>query len=126
MYKVSKEKPEVSQSQVQDCVSDSEVGSAEKTVMGSGYALTQIKKVSAWHKGFKSEGGEVFPSDLRLFLDSVRFYRRSSDEPGQPGLPDQELVTLIRLVLKVITDKTKSLFILYSLSDCVFSLAPLF
>lgn len=46
-YSVQGLEGEVSQSQVQDCVFDSEVGRAEKTVMGSSYALTQIKKLSA-------------------------------------------------------------------------------
>lgn len=42
----------------------------------------------------------VFP-DLKLFLDSVRFYVRKPSETGQPGFTDEEVFRLRKMVLKI-------------------------
>ncbi|KAI3363560.1 hypothetical protein L3Q82_012169, partial [Scortum barcoo] len=52
---------------------------------------------------------EDFFPDLKLLVDSIRFFLKNTGEPGQPGFTDQEVYRQKKLVLKVSADASTQL-----------------
>ena len=101
--KASKDR-ELSQSQGQESLFDSDDEEEEeggKTSIENAYSAASIKKFLQDTKGVKGVQVENFFPDLELFLESIRFYIRKPNEPGQPGFSDPEVHRLRKWVTRV-------------------------
>ncbi|KAI3357943.1 hypothetical protein L3Q82_016340, partial [Scortum barcoo] len=104
--KASKETVQLCQSQ--QSLSDSNEASFDNETRFSGYTLGRIKKFLQDAKGMRVKVEDFFP-DLKLLVDSIRFFLKNTGEPGQPGFTDQEVYRLKKMVLKVSADSSTQL-----------------
>ncbi|KAI3372192.1 hypothetical protein L3Q82_007049 [Scortum barcoo] len=102
--KASKKTVKLCQSQEQSCLSDS----FDSETRFSGYALGRIKKFLQETKGMRVKVEDFFP-DLKLLVDSIRFFLKNTGEPGQPGFTDQKVYRQKKMVLKVSADASTQL-----------------
>lgn len=103
--KVSKTNPMSISSQSDDVLmstqeSESDVSGDTQMNVESAYPFTKIQSFLQRTKGLRSVKIDEFFPDLKLFIDSVKFFMKNKENSGQLTFTDQEIFRLKKLMIK--------------------------